>query len=222
MESGKLRAVIFDLDGLLVDSESLYREAFGEAAAAFGLGVDAAFYERLVGRRTGEVRGILRETFGENFPLEAFVERWIGGFRERVKPSGAPPKPGARELLQWLDSRGIAAAVATSTPRDDAILTLGGLAGRFRAIVAGDEIERGKPEPDSYLEAARRLGVGPADCLALEDSAAGVEAAHRAGMRVILVPDLVPPPAEARARAWRICRDLHEVRERLARAAGTA
>jgi HAD superfamily hydrolase (TIGR01509 family) len=203
------RAVIFDMDGLLLDSEPLYRVTWKAAASSLGFPIDDVLYERFVGRGNVESENILREHFGETFPLDEFHTRWSRDFHGRTATIAT--KPGAMELLAAIENRGIPKALATSSPRVLALRCLGDLASRFDALAFGDEVSHSKPSPDLFLLASHRLGIDPADCLVLEDSEAGVFAARAAGMEVILVPDLVAPSEEIASMATRICKTLHEV-----------
>jgi HAD superfamily hydrolase (TIGR01509 family) len=205
------RAVIFDMDGLLLDSDPLYRVTWKAAGSSLGFPIDDVLYERFVGRGNSDAELILREHFGDAFPLDDFHMRWSGDFHERLAAAPLTPKPGAVELLDFLDARGIPKALATSSPRGLALRCLGDLASRFAALAFGDEVEHSKPAPDLFLLASQRLGVAPADCLVLEDSEAGVRAARAAGMDVIMVPDLVPPSPEIASMAMRVCATLQEV-----------
>jgi HAD superfamily hydrolase (TIGR01509 family) len=150
--------------------------------------------------------------FGCAFPLPRFQARWPELCRQQAEDAGIAMKTGLEEFLSLLDERHVPIAVATSSDRGYTEFSLGraGLLNRFAVIVTGDQVTEGKPEPDIYLEAARRLGVEPTHCVALEDSDAGIIAAHRAGMVPVMVPDLKPPSAEAAAVAFRVLRSLHE------------
>jgi len=203
------RAVIFDMDGLLLDSEPLYRATWKAAASSLGYPIDDVLYERFVGRGNADSELILRQHFGEAFPLDEFHSRWSADFHDRV--STIARKPGAMELLAALETRGIPKALATSSPRTLALRCLGDLASRFATLAFGDEVSHAKPAPDLFLLASQRLGIAPGECLVLEDSEVGVRAARAAAMNVIMVPDLVPPSAETASMATRVCATLHEV-----------
>jgi len=197
------------MDGLLLDSEPLYRMTWKAAASSLGFPIDDVLYERFVGRGNVEAEEILRAHFGETFPLDEFHTRWSGDFHDRTATIAI--KTGAMELLAAIEKRRIPKALATSSPRVVAIRCLGDLASRFDALAFGDEVSHSKPAPDLFLLASHRLGIAPADCLVLEDSEAGVRAARAAGMDVILVPDIVKPSDETASMAARVCETLHDV-----------
>ena len=213
----RVAAVIFDMDGLMVDTEPLYQTAWQQAASELGYELGDELYATFVGRPTDACEALLVAQLGLSFPLDRFRERWPALWRDEVHRVGVQPKPGLWDVLAFVEAQRLPAAVATSSEAEfaDATLREAGLMHRFAAIVSRDQVERGKPEPDIYLEAARRLGVTPADCVAFEDSEAGICAVQRAGMIGILVPEGQPSPAAARA-ASRVVATLHEAREVLA------
>lgn len=208
------RAVIFDMDGLMLDTERIDRAACRLASTDVGHPLPDEIYMRTIGRTSADTRVIFLEHFGEAFPYETFRERWRAARAEIVAKEGVPLKAGLTELLDFLRDAGMRLAVATSTVRAEAtqLLTDAKLLPHFGAIVCGDEVAHGKPAPDLFIKAAGALGVAPSDCLALEDSEPGARAAVAAGMRVIIVPDLKQPSAEVAALAVTVCRSLHEVR----------
>lgn len=210
-------AVILDMDGLMVDTEPLYKTAWQQAAREVGFDLDDRRYAMIVGRTMAGCERVLAEEFGPAFPVERVRKRRPVLWREAVERHGVQPKPGLVELLAFADARGLATAVATSTNAETAAYTLGqaGLAERITTIVTGDQITRGKPAPDIYLEAARRLGVAPGDCVAIEDSEAGVQSIANAGMLGILVPHWPASDAAVRT-AYRVVGTLHDARDLLA------
>jgi HAD superfamily hydrolase (TIGR01509 family) len=190
-----IHAVIFDMDGLMLDTEPIYKIAWQRAAIECGYTISEERYFDLIGRSRVDGESILLGEFGPEFRVEAF--RAVCHRCEAAAfAEGLPAKkPGLDDLLALLDSLGVPKAVATSTERRQAAAQLGGLGllDRFNAIATGDEVVNGKPAPDLFLLAAHRLGIEAAQCLVLEDSEAGILAAHRAGMQAWVVPDLKPP-----------------------------
>ncbi len=206
------------MDGLMLDTESIYKQAWQKAATECGYILDDYFYLTLVGQPNPACEAALLDHFGKDFPVVDFRARWSGLWRAEVEASGIPTKAGLFELLSFLREHQLSVAVATSSDRDYASLSLraAGLAALFDHIVTGDKVVRGKPAPDIYLESARRLGVEPSQCIALEDSDAGVLAASAAGITTMMVPDLKAPSPEARDAAFCVVASLLEAREEIA------
>ncbi len=207
-------ALILDMDGLMVDTEPLYKTAWQSASAFLGYDLDDARYAKIVGRPLPDCERVLMEEFGPAFPIDRLRARWPGLWRQEVERVGIQVKSGLPELLAFAGSRALPVAVATSTNADWASFTLGkvGLASTFEVLVTGDQVARGKPAPDIYLEAARRLGVEPARCVAIEDSEAGICSIAAAGMVGILVPHWQPSALSA-ASAFSVVPSLHEARD---------
>jgi HAD superfamily hydrolase (TIGR01509 family) len=208
-----IQAILFDMDGLMIDTEPISREAWRRAGAEFGYSISNELYQGMVGRAVSEDQRILLAAFGADFPFDAINQRRVEVYRALLE-NGVPLKPGVVELLDWVDARGLLKAVGSSTRRELVLhkLELSGLRARFEIVVCADDVGRGKPAPDIFLEAARRLGVTPGECLVLEDSEAGVQAAAAAGMRVIVVPDMAPPSAQVRAQALAVLPSLAQVK----------
>jgi HAD superfamily hydrolase (TIGR01509 family) len=209
-----IRAVVFDMDGLLVDTEVLIRDLMIKAALARGASLPHAVFIRMVGLPDQASNAVARAHFGDEFPLEDFLADVSAGARAACEV-GVALKAGAVELLDQLDAAKIPRAIATSSGHGAVQRTLGpsGILPRFDAIVAAGDYARGKPDPDPFLTAAARLGVAPRLCLALEDSHNGVRAAHAAGMITVMVPDLLEPTDEMREKCHAIAESLHYVRE---------
>jgi HAD superfamily hydrolase (TIGR01509 family) len=211
-----IEAVVFDMDGLILDTETIYREVMMEAAGAHGAELPDAVFLAMVGLPADSSRLVALDHFGEDFPYEP----WIGRVSELAHArlaDGAPLKAGVVELLDRLDALGLPRAIATSSSRAgvERHLRPAGLLDRFHAVVAAGDYAKGKPHPDPFLAAATRLGVRPERCVALEDSHNGVRAAHAAGMMTVMVPDLLPATDEMRALAMMVLGSLHEVAGRL-------
>jgi HAD superfamily hydrolase (TIGR01509 family) len=206
-------AVVFDMDGLLFDTEVLSQEAIQLAAAEGGHEVAIDVFNRTVGLSWAQSRALLLSHFGEAFPVDQFQEAWVRHFW-MIAETRLALKLGALELLDTLDQFRLPRAIATSSSRRtvERHLTAHNLMGRFAEIVGHDDYEKGKPAPDPFLKAAERLGVEPHLCLALEDSHNGVRSASSAGMMTIMVPDLLEPTDEIRGLCTFVARDLHGVR----------
>jgi HAD superfamily hydrolase (TIGR01509 family) len=209
--------VIFDMDGLLLDTERLTGIAVREGSRALGFEMPEAFYHSMIGVPAMECAGMILRHFGPDYPILA-LEAEIRTRMMTLLAGGIPIKPGALELLDFIAARRWPKAVATSASRHVAALFLGGagLVDRFDAIVTRDDVTRGKPDPEPFLTAAARLGIRPDACIVLEDAPAGIRAAHAAGTMPIMVPDAVQPDAEIRALCLAVAADLHEVRGFLA------
>jgi HAD superfamily hydrolase (TIGR01509 family) len=205
-------AVIFDLDGLLIDSESVWDEARRVYVAEHGGSWRDDATRAMMGMSSVEWSRFVRDQLGVDRPAETIsaevADRVSELYRERL-----PLLPGAREAVERVAARW-PLGLASSSNREviDLVLELAGLAAQFQATVSSEEVGRGKPAPDVYLEAARRLGVTPGACAAIEDSHNGILSARAAGMRVIAVPNSEFPPAdEALHAAARVLDSLEEL-----------
>jgi HAD superfamily hydrolase (TIGR01509 family) len=219
----RVEAVVFDMDGLLVDTETMFRDVMMEVSRRRGVHLPIEVFLRMVGLQHEASRAVAMEHFGEDFDYEAWnADAWaLARARTEV---GVAVKAGVVELLDFLDEAKIPRAVATSSGHATVERQLAptGLLGRFQAVVAAGDYARGKPNPDPFLVAAERLGVAPELCLALEDSHNGVRAAHAAGMMTIMVPDLLEATEEMVGLCVAIADTLHAVRHLLARRHGQA
>ncbi|MBU2654313.1 HAD family hydrolase [Acidomonas methanolica] len=214
-----IRGVVFDMDGLLLDSETLAMDALEEAARDLGHDMPLSFCRRMIGVPADGCRKLVREEYGADFPMERFFQLQEEHLRRYVDTGRLVLKEGVEPLLELLDELQLPRAIATSSSRyrADHHLKLAGLDGRFDAVVTRDDVTRGKPDPEPYLKAAERIGVAPEDGLALEDSHSGALAAYAAGFRVVVVPDLLPPSEDVREKAFAVVESLLHVRDWLRR-----
>jgi beta-phosphoglucomutase-like phosphatase (HAD superfamily) len=210
-----ISAVVFDMDGLMLDTESINRLAWQQAAEDLGYTLTDELYFSLLGRTTVDCESLVQGRLGSEFPMDEFRIRRRRLWKAQVDGGGIAAKPGLLDLLSFLEARRLPLAVATSSHALSAESSLrsAGVRDRFGIIVTGDQVAYGKPAPDIYLEAARRLGVESTSCVALEDSDSGVHAACAAGMTTVMVPDLKPASPDSIARAFRVVVNLHEARE---------
>ncbi|MGH6987702.1 MAG: HAD family hydrolase [Caulobacteraceae bacterium] len=206
-------AVIFDMDGLLFDTEALWQEALLSAAAEAGHEIADELYNKSIGVRRSQCRDLFLSHFGDDFLFDDFHADWRRHFW-LIAEHKLALKPGALELLEILDQLRLPHAIATSSSRTtvERHLAAHSLMGRFAEIVCRGDYEKGKPAPDPFLKAAERLGVEPRLCLALEDSHIGVRSAAAAGMMTVMVPDLLEPTEAICALCVFVARDLHQVR----------
>ena len=193
-----LDAVVFDMDGVIFDSERLGLRSWQAVADRHGLGDISETAKKCIGRNTADTMKIFDEAYGDRVNVEELYEEAKVLMRDIIAKEGLPLKEGARELLGFLKEQGIKVGLASSTKQAvvKEELTAAGLIGYFSVIVGGDMIERSKPEPDIYLLACERLGAEPGKCVCIEDSFNGVISAHRAGLGVIMVPDMLMPTDE--------------------------
>lgn len=195
-----VRALVLDMDGLIFDSERAARDAWRAALGARGYELGDEVYLQAVGRTADEAGEVLVRAFGGGLPLAELQDD--KDRRLRALLGEVPPlKPGVRDVLDEAGRLGLPAAVASATaaPEVRRRLAAAGLERRFAAVAGGDEVRAGKPAPDLFLRAAELLAVPPASCLVLEDAEAGIRAAAAAGMRAVMVPDLVQPSPACRA-----------------------
>jgi HAD superfamily hydrolase (TIGR01509 family) len=212
-------AVVFDMDGLLFDTEALYEEAILAAAKAAGFDIRPALFRRMLGGAWLENRALLLDHYGDAFPVDDLHKAWMRHF-DRLVETRLTLKSGATELLDTLDALRLPRAIATSSFHHDVQhhLAAHDLVGRFDVVVAHGDYAASKPAPDPFVMAAQRLGVDSRLCLALEDSFNGVRSASSAGMMTVMVPDLLEPTDEIRSLCTDVAPDLHAVRRLIAAA----
>lgn len=211
-DPSEIHAVIFDMDGVLIDSEVLYRKFAFETFTDLGFTLTSELHSSTIGTPAPDGERLVREAMGPTFPYEEFDEIWRGRVAAAMMDN-VPLKPGVREILTLLGDLEIPTAVATSSSHEAANhhLQRADLMQHFSALVTGDQVEHGKPHPEPFLLAAEQLEVDPETCLALEDSYNGIRSAHAAGMQAIMVPDLLKATPEMEALTIAILKDLHHV-----------
>lgn len=211
-----IHAIIFDMDGLMFDSERIAQITWQQAASESGYDFPAHLYTDIVGLSYPDIERFTRDVFGEDFPLETVYARKQVLMDNHITTLGIPIKPGLWEILQAVEEANIRRALASSSARRIVLRNLraAGLdANWFHAVLSGDEIRNNKPAPDIFLQASQRLQVPPEKCLVLEDSNAGIQAACSAGMLSIMIPDMLPASLQTQQCAYRILPDLHAARE---------
>lgn len=200
------RAFIFDMDGLLFDTENLYLIHAKETEKEIGFSIPAELHIEAIGRTFPDVRRIFLDRLGHEFPMDHFMRRTKERVYEHIDRYGMPVKPGVIELLQALKGRGLMTILASSSTywMIKKNLAAAQLSSYFDHIVSGDEVEHGKPAPDIFLLAAARAGLEPHECVVLEDSNNGALAGCAAGMRTVMIPDVKPPTAEVAEKVFKI------------------
>lgn len=208
-----IEAVLFDMDGLMFDTERMYQKAWLQAGRQMGVPMEPEIVDRLRGRNREGCARVCREAFGEDFDFDAMRTACRALMARWIEENGLPVKPGLYELLAELERRGIPAVLATSTTRDSAWghLQRAKVDRYFLGAVCGDEVSHSKPDPEVFLKAAALAGKDPARCMVLEDSPAGVRAGAAAGCFTVMVPDLTAPDEELRKLADEILPGLRDV-----------
>ncbi len=195
-----VKAVIFDMDGVMFDTERIAVDAWIEVLAGMGITAGLEQIRPGIGVNRKDAREIYLRVFGPDFDCDRAIAL-TGEYQNRwTEEHGVPIKPGLPELLDVLKKSGIKTAVASSTgeKRVRRLLELAGISNSFDAVVCGDMVEHSKPEPEIFLKTAQLLETAPEDCVVLEDSPNGIRAGWRAGMKVIMIPDLIEPDETAR------------------------
>ncbi|TEW53988.1 HAD family phosphatase [Psychromonas sp. RZ22] len=189
------QAAVFDMDGLLLDTERVCMQAFEEACEKLSLPFVKSAYVKIIGCNAKGIETAIMDHYAQYIDYKTLRSTWMEGYWPIVKHQAIPIKAGVIDLLEWLKSQGIPIAVATSTQRElaETKLKLAGLDHYFEHLSTGCEVTFGKPHPEIFLLAAKRLNIHPQQCLAFEDSNNGVRSAVSANMQVYQVPDLVTP-----------------------------
>ena len=211
MDDGSMiEAIVFDMDGLLFDSERIVQRSWEEAGNQLGLEHMGETIYHTLGMNLAGRNHYFRNTIAKDFPCEEFAKQARIWFYKIVNEEGLPMKNGARKLLEYGKVNGYRMAIATSSRKEYALKNLKAakIYDFFDAGVFGDMVQHAKPDPEIYLKACDSIGAAPANCIALEDAPAGIRAAYAAGMKPIMIPDLVAPTPEIEALLYETCDTL--------------
>lgn len=208
-----MKAVIFDMDGVLFDTERLCMDSWDAVMKKRGMQIIDGVFEQCIGLNDTDTKALVLQQYGQDFPYEEFRVQASEWFREYIQTNGLPVKTGVKRILPYLEQEGYKIGLASSSRYESVIrhLKRAEIIDYFSVIVTGDMIEHSKPRPDIYLLACKKLGVNPKETYAIEDSPNGIRSASAAGMKPIMVPDMIEPDAEMEALSFLICNDLTEV-----------
>lgn len=214
-----LKAVIFDVDGTLLDTERIYMRAWKEAGKFLGYEVTDELLLKTRAVNVKEAAKIFEDYIGNGFSYSKCRVERVRIAEEIIDRESPILKPGVETILNYLKDHQVKLAVASSTDRDKTIehLAESEIADRFEVIVGGDMVEKGKPHPDIFLKTAELLGVAPQECMVVEDSPAGIKAAYAANMIPVMVPDCVQPTEEMKEMAYAVKDSLEALVDLIAR-----
>lgn len=210
-----IKGAVFDMDGLMFDSERLVYETWQRMMDELGFEYNLEIFKNTIGLRTDMAESYYNSLYGERFCYQPLKQRSREIFLKRVSEEGVPIKKGLVELLEFLKSNNLKIAVATSTSAQTAhkIIRMAGVYDYFDAFVCGDDVRNGKPHPEVFLTAAERLSLPPTECVAFEDSINGIKSAHSAEMTTVMVPDYLQPTEEIIPMIDCLCDDLSQAIE---------
>ena len=208
-----IKAIIFDMDGLMIDSERVTFECYQERLKDMNLTMDEEFYKTLLGKPIKGIYQRFYDVYGNDFPIENVIQDVHQLIAERFETEGVPVKKGLVELLHYLKDNNYKTIVATSSNRDrvDKILAQAKITEFFDDSICGDEVTKGKPNPEVFLKSCQKLGVNVDEAIVLEDSEAGIQASYDANIKVICIPDMKYPEKQYEEKTFKILKDLTEV-----------
>ena len=208
-----LKLIIFDMDGLMIDSERVTFECYQERLKDMNLTMDEEFYKTLLGKPIKGIYQRFYDVYGNDFPIQNVIQDVHQLMAERFETEGVPVKKGLVELLHYLKDNNYKTIVATSSNRDrvDKILAQAKITEFFDDSICGDEVTKGKPNPEVFLKSCQKLGVNVDEAIVLEDSEAGIQASYDANIKVICIPDMKYPEKQYEEKTFKILKDLTEV-----------
>ena len=208
-----IKAIIFDMDGLMIDSERVTFECYQERLKDMNLTMDEEFYKTLLGKPIKGIYQRFYDVYGNDFPIENVIQDVHQLMAERFETEGVPVKKGLVELLHYLKDNNYKTIVATSSNRDrvDKILAQAKITEFFDDSICGDEVTKGKPNPEVFLKSCQKLGVNVDEAIVLEDSEAGIQASYDANIKVICIPDMKYPEKQYEEKTFKILKHLTEV-----------
>ena len=208
-----IKAIIFDMDGLMIDSERVTFECYQERLKDMNLTMDEEFYKTLLGKPIKGIYQRFYDVYGNDFPIENVIQDVHQLMAERFETEGVPVKKGLVELLHYLKDNNYKTIVATSSNRDrvDKILAQAKITEFFDDSICGDEVTKGKPNPEVFLKSCQKLGVNVDEAIVLEDSEAGIQESYDANIKVICIPDMKYPEKQYEEKTFKILKDLTEV-----------
>ncbi len=212
-----IKAIIFDMDGLMIDSERVTFECYQEILKGMNLTMDEEFYKTLLGKPLKGIYQRFYDVYGNDFPIEDVIKDVHALMAKRFETEGVPIKTGLKSLLEYLKENNYKTIVATSSNRDrvDTILSQAQITDYFDDSICGDEVTKGKPNPEVFLKSCQKLGVNVDEAIVLEDSEAGIQASYDAGIKVICIPDMKYPEKQYEEETFKILKDLNGVTEYL-------
>lgn len=212
-----IKAIIFDMDGLMIDSERVTFECYQEILKGMNLTMDEEFYKTLLGKPLKGIYQRFYDVYGNDFPIEDVIKDVHALMAQRFETEGVPVKTGLKSLLEYLKTNNYKTIVATSSNRDrvDTILAQAQITDYFDDSICGDEVTKGKPNPEVFLKSCQKLDVSVDEAIVLEDSEAGIQASYDAGIKVICIPDMKYPEKQYEEKTFKIFKDLNDVTDYL-------
>lgn len=212
-----MNTIVFDMDGVLFDTERLSDKMWYKIAEEMNLGDVSEGATGAIGRNKEDIIRLFKDLYGSDFPAKEFLEKTAEACKNEIQEKGLPVMPGARELLDYLKKENYTVGLASSSSRNTVLshLERAGFQEYFQTVIGGDQVKHSKPNPDIYLKACEKLGKEPGECIAVEDSFNGIRSAVAAGMKAVMIPDILVPDEEIKAIYYREYSSLLAFKEAL-------